>query len=300
MLSSSDYDNLLEDLFSSDPLVLENSIRIVEKAVEISSTHSPLCSNKIFCDCSYLRAQNYCIKYVPMEPNNKRQRTYEYSSKLPRIVKRDVRRMFPEMFFNLSCSEDLHLIHGFFDTYCVNNFQMESYQHAWNSPIEKTNNINGSLAVTFFLYAKLLLIPDLAITITDAIVIQSEDETQNRIVAKIAIKGTKFLSIPNDTLFPHLDLIQNTHKQTDLNTLSNTLKNILQAAHDFADSFPLLHERISVETEGTLTMFTDSQNRITKFVLGTPPNAPTIQDIREGRKMAGRYGIPRDRYEVVG
>jgi hypothetical protein len=240
----------------------------------------------------------------------KKEKAYNYVPKLARVLRSDVRRTYPEMFVNIFNSLDIPLLFGMFDTYFKSDFQQQVLLPCRNPQIANTT-INGAVSVAQYWYTKLLLAPDSTMTLKDVIVIHSEDKTQNRVVARIAMKGTRLFTVP-DKFFKMLPEIcqENGQKTKDLEfrkvgtkrnfsesdaAASRTaiIHDIQRQAEELTSLYTLSETPYKIDSEGSLTMYTDENNRVCSTFMELFPRHMVTEDlfdIKRGHNIMGRYG----------
>lgn len=220
---------------------------------------------------------------------NKRIRKYTYIPVL-RVLKRDVRRSYADMFTNVWNSADFPLLFGFLDTYFLSNFQQQSFKpHHKDS--RHCRETQGVVSVAKFWYTTMLLAPDLTMKLTGAKVVCSEDTRLNRVDARFHMTGTRVFYVPDD-----MQTIMQTMPTTDEEKVLyddgrvglkrvneetarlSIVDSIMSSVQRLVDPFPLSMNPIKMDVEGTFTMFTDEDNRVSRMVMEMSQN----KNSREG------------------
>jgi hypothetical protein len=239
----------------------------------------------------------------------KKEKPYNYVPKLARVLRSDVRRTYPEMFVNVFNSLDLPLLFGMFETYFRSDFQQKVHLPCRIPQIANTT-INGAISVAHYWYTKILLAPDTTMTLKDVIVVHSEDKTQNRIVARISMKGTRLYTVPESFYKMLPELCEENGKRTkelellkigskrhggksETDSRKTIIRDIQQKAEELTNTLILNDTPFKIDSEGSLTMYTDENNRVcSTFMEMFPRNMVTEDsiDIKRGHNIMGRYG----------
>jgi hypothetical protein len=195
-------------------------------------------------------------------------------------MRKDVRRQYAEMFTNVWNNTDLPMLYGFLDTYFLNNFRQEMCMIGWDAPVVNTRKLDGLNTVAKFLYGIMLLVPDSTISLNDVTVVNSEDKSQNRIVAKITLSGTRMFAFAENS---RCSLENNKHtiiedhgevgkkRSNDTPSQEEIIHKLKSEAENFVSAFKLMPKTIHVVSEGTFTMYTDDQNRVNRMVMDMWP-----------------------------
>jgi hypothetical protein len=177
-----------------------------------------------------------------------------------RIVKTDVRLSYAQMFGSVWNGMEFHMIYGFMDSYCSQEFSMSDQRTIAGT--EETNIVSIASYETFakFLFILLKLMPDTVLQIVDTKYFMSIDNTRNKIECTFEINATqifensdKFFGIYTSKAFP----MKSSNK-----SIEHSIKSFERATNNLTKDSVLLREPISLLTQGTITFHLNEINQV--------------------------------------
>ncbi len=202
-------------------------------------------------------------------------------SKLPqlRILKRDIRRRYLEMYYNVSNSHDINLFSRFLHDFCTPNCQSVVFFPSTKGPIVR-NGIQEILQDTF---TKQSMLPDGVVRYAETKIYVPLETPGSRIVASVSFRGTKLFDIlPASSSSSISKSTSNTTASSKNEVLSKTESHGLsedstEQSSSISSVHPILHSfktaRLSptlvpvvLDVNAVFTLHLDVSNRIERFV----------------------------------
>lgn len=194
--------------------------------------------------------------------------TFEAGFPRPRVVKTDIRRSFSNMYANAMNSGDFGLMFGFFDTFCNPSF---SYVMTKNNLIGNTQKSfsflrNGIAACAQFWLFHILTVPDAALSLIDTNVITTDNDETSRVVSTFKFKATKIFdcSLVYQGQAIEAPQVQSSPAYTS-DAMGSVMSTIKSTVNSVVKTLTLRPEPVSIESTGVLTLFLDSEKRLTKI-----------------------------------
>jgi hypothetical protein len=201
------------------------------------------------------------------------------------------------MYANVWNSMDLSMLYGFLDTFFVSNFQQETKFNQVQGTTFSPTALHGAVSVAKFWYTQMSFSPDTTVTLKDVRIIEGDDKSQNRVIARVVMQGTRIYDVP-ESFARSLRSTPLTQEECDLcNTQSNNtiglkrtlndlttnttsrppiVDSLLKSRHDLVKTFPLLATPYQTQVEGLFTMYTNENNQVTRFLVEMPHPRPAV------------------------
>ena len=216
---------------------------------------------------------------------------FEFSLRLPRILKTDIRRSYANMFVNVMNSGNFHLVFGFFDTFFIPSFTSKiSRSFGKGNSIMHSVVTTGLFETVLYWYYNLQSVPDSALSLNESS-IMSDRSDYSQVEAHITFTATKIYDIPVETIcYPLRDdntdrnMIDMQYEENRAQLKMNGKRSLV--SEDIADraewlrlvstivnksfnSFKLLEIPQSIRSTGKFSMYLDGQFRIMRMELET-------------------------------
>jgi hypothetical protein len=145
---------------------------------------------------------------IKSAPNDDTQANDESSQVIPllpfpKVMKKDIRRMYSNMFANVSNSGDIRMTEGFFSDFST--FNMTCIVKASHSPypdVPTFMKIDGLAVFLQFWYNRIQVVPDMCYRVSDAKVVTFRDSEESRVECAFELFGTRIFDVPFDTVLP--------------------------------------------------------------------------------------------------
>ncbi len=214
--------------------------------------------------------------------NSNNKKTYDYSTyfiRLPRILKRDIRRSYATMFCNMSNSYNEDMISSFFETFACNDIQLI---HHCPTSVVRNLDLRGRDLVSQFHMAYLQTSPDKITRVKDVKIRQTSDTFGKcEIWADFSIEHTSFFrtnpSMVADAMIKEMErkgdsgaVLSNQsetmkrkkkRKYLDLHNSSKSL-----CSFRIEDHFTRWRDPVSFKVLGSMVFVIDEEKRIEKLI----------------------------------
>jgi len=191
-------------------------------------------------------------------------------SKLPqlRILKRDIRRRYLEMYYNVSNSHDINLYSRFLHEFCTPNCQSVVFFPSCKGPIVRSG-IEDILQDTV---RKQAMLPDGVLRYAETKIYVPLETPGSRIVATVSFRGTKLF----DVLTSHED-------QAFMNNNSFSSSSTSSSSSSISDDTETSNNKVPLKTDshGLSEDYTPNSNPLFSFnaVRLSPTSAPAVLDV---------------------
>lgn len=213
-----------------------------------------------------------------------------YKMKIPRMLVHDIRKLYCPMLMNIFNSADFTQMFAFIDTYFVRNVQYRTSKYnRTDSAKEYSLNINGMFELVKYWYSIFRMSPDMVMKFYDA----TFDRSTGILVCKVKKDCTHIYDFRKNSSYyaPYLfidkkygsevlyandkakcDYIVGRRDRVECsatNAVSPEKFEVMQSIVDSVDGvvaqLPLRKEPLEVEADGTFTIYTDQNKRITRI-----------------------------------
>lgn len=129
------------------------------------------------------------------KPKKKRKRPYYIPvNKLPRILKRDIRRDYPGMYVNVLNSLDVNLMSQFFEQFATPTLTFSRYlPQAHRHNIAISRSINGVHSIASGIHEEIKDFPDFMLQIQDVKIYQKQNVSGCKIIIQSLMNGTMLI-----------------------------------------------------------------------------------------------------------
>jgi hypothetical protein len=125
----------------------------------------------------------------------------------PKILKKDIRRLYSNMFANVSNSCDMNMTEGFFRDYSVHD--MKFIQHCGIKPpfpnMPSFFQFDGLAVFLQFWFNRMHLAPDMCFRMKDSRIISFATTDESRVECDFELNGTRLLDVPFDMIIPSME-----------------------------------------------------------------------------------------------
>eukprot|EP01034_Spumella_vulgaris_P041946 gene41946-51992_t len=132
----------------------------------------------------------------------------------------------------------------------------------------------------------MLLAPDMAMTLKDVKVVYSDDTQLNRVEATFHMTGTRVFYVPDNmhSVMRNLpvtdeekelynsDVKVGTKRINESTARLSIVDSIMHTMQNLVKPFPLSPNPIAMDVEGSFSMYTDCDNRVSRMVMSMRPN----------------------------
>lgn len=211
--------------------------------------------------------------------SNKRARDEEdtfSSNKLPKVMKTDIRRKYFYMFLNMLNSFDLISLKKFFHQFCRNDCTLSNSCNPSNFP----DKLIGAQLIYEFWAGRLMIAPDVAITLINSQIITRINWTGSLVTAEIRAKGTKLYNLPLERWLPsyvelervgfHLGTERaSTDKRKPLKSITATSESKLKEFDQeiFREDLPFLTDPVTIDCNCRMKFYLDENRMIERFAI---------------------------------
>jgi len=129
------------------------------------------------------------------KPKKKRKKPYYIPvNKLPRILKRDIRRDYPNMYVNVLNSQDPELMNSFFEQFAIPTLSFSRYlPHAHRHNVPVSRSMNGIQTIAEGIHEEIKDFPDFVLQIQSVKIYQKEHMSGCKIIIQSLMKGTMMI-----------------------------------------------------------------------------------------------------------
>jgi hypothetical protein len=180
------------------------------------------------------------------------------------------------MLVNVWNSLDFRMIYGFMDTYFQREFEQKSHKVHPSTNTSYSKSLIGVDTVSKLMYINSVLTPDTVMTLKETNVYKSTDTSQNRVVSTFHMEGTKIFHVPDVEEMFNLASIHKHEQSQDTRVGSkrrtdpskeDMMSDIVQSVHNVTNSLELLSVPERMAYDGTVTMYTDENDRVCSMVM---------------------------------
>ncbi len=161
---------------------------------------------------------------------------------IPKILRKDIRRSYADMFANVTNSSDIGLIEGFYKAFSVKSLEFEQRHVKPSMMIAPAGVVTTSITTCSppdfklesmpvflqFWYNRMHLVPDGIMQVTDVKVVTRSDTEESQVRCEFLFSATRVFDVPYGTIIPseeqqrfalsQLDTINNKEKKRKMST----------------------------------------------------------------------------------